>query len=114
MNEPLIFKPAEPLWPGYAREACAFMPGVRDKDGCLSTLVTVTAALGIDRVGLSWVDDKETHCMHFTAEQARSVAAELLASADEIDLDAELAPAIAASIAEWDAEQNAEPKKDTP
>ena len=98
MGGPLNFQP-QPSQPGIARSVSAFLPGGIDKDGMRPPLVIVTAALGHDRVGLEWITDMVAYPMYFTAAQARSVAAELLASADEVDdlarLEAEVAPAIA-------------------
>ena len=99
-----------PPQPGMARGVSAFVPGGPADGGQPGPLLRITAALGYDRVGLEWITDKAAHGMHFTAAQARTVAGELLASADEIDglarLAAELAPA-GATLA-------ADPQKGTP
>ncbi len=59
---------------GYARESGARMP--------CGDWLTISAMKRIDRIGLSLSGDM-THChMLFTAAQARSIAAELLACAD--------------------------------
>ena len=59
---------------GYARESEARMPS--------GDFLTISASQRIDRIGLGLIGDM-THCyMVFTAAQARSVAAELLACAD--------------------------------
>ena len=100
-NGPALHFATCALRPGVARCVSAFVPG----DG--RPLVRVEAALGRDRITLSWLTDEKMAGMHFTAGQARAVAAELIASAEEIEglasLEAEIGLCIPSLQQELDA-----------
>lgn len=89
----LHFSPGPEQTGDFARDVSAQLAGDD------APMVRVTAAWSGDRIGLEWVAAAGTCRMYFSAAEARSVAAELLASADEAEglarLEAELAPAIA-------------------
>lgn len=88
MNPALLFA-AGAADQNHSRVVCALL-GVGD-----SHLVRIAAARWADSITLEWsTDPKTSHRLDLSAAQARCVAAELLASAEEIDaqarIDAEL------------------------